>query len=108
MKRNRLLFFLCIIVALLTLLLVLFSFISLGKEYTSIKAVEALHIEENNSSETNEDEKKCLFLHKKETSSSLPSIKCLKSAAKLVRNVIKSKLFSCKLNIPFLLISENM
>ena len=56
MKRNRLLFFLCIIVALLTLLLVLFSFISLGKEYTSIKAVEALHIEENNSSETNEDE----------------------------------------------------
>ena len=56
MKRNRLLFFLCIIVALLTLLLVLFSFISLGKEYTPIKAVEALHIEENNSSETNEDE----------------------------------------------------
>lgn len=62
----------------------------------------------NLSDETNEDEKKCLFLHKKETSSSLPSIKCLKSAAKLVRNVIKSKLFSCKLNIPFLLISENM
>ena len=62
----------------------------------------------NLSDETNEDEKKCLFLYKKETSSSLPSIKCLKSAAKLVRNVIKSKLFSCKLNIPFLLISENM
>ena len=62
----------------------------------------------NLSDETNEDEKKCLFLHKKETSGPLPSIICLKSVAKVVRNVIKSKLFSCKLNIPFLLISENM
>lgn len=60
----------------------------------------------NLSDETNGDEKKCLFLCKKETSGPLPSIICLKSAAKVVRNVIKSKLFSCKLNISSLLTSE--
>ena len=55
----------------------------------------------NLSDETNRDKKRCLFLHKKETSVSLPPIKVLKTAAKLARYVIKSKLFSCKMNVSY-------
>ena len=61
----------------------------------------------NLSDETNGGEKKCLFLCKKETSESTLPLKGLKSVAKVVRNLIKSKLFSCNLNISSFLTSEN-
>lgn len=61
----------------------------------------------NLSDETNGEEKKCPFLCKKETSESTLPLKGLKSVAKVVRNVIKSKLFSCNLNISSFLTSEN-